>query len=122
MAISKEDFIKEIENMSVLELNDLVEAIKERFDVSAAPVAVAAIAGDGETANEKSSFDVVLKEIGSNKIGVIKEVKAILELGLKEAKAVVEKVGEAVKKDVKKEEAEEIKTKLEAAGAVIELK
>ncbi len=121
MALTKEDFIKEIEGMSVLELNDLVEALKEKFNVSGAPVAVAGAGAAAGAEEEKSAFNVVLKEIGSNKIAVIKEVKAILGVGLKEAKEITENVGKAIKENVDKAAAEEMKTKIEAAGATIEL-
>ncbi|HMB00040.1 MAG TPA: 50S ribosomal protein L7/L12 [Spirochaetota bacterium] len=123
MAMSKEDIIKEIEAMTVVELNDLVEALKEKFGVTA-PVAVAgAAAGGGEAAaEEKTDFNVVLDSAGQNKIAVIKEVKAILGLGLKEAKAFVDNPGKPLKEGVDKAEADEIKEKLEAAGATVELK
>ena len=122
MALAKEDFIKEIEKMSVVDLHELVEAIKEKFGVTGAVAAApAAAAGGGGGAEEKSSFNVVLKEVGANKIAVIKEVKALLGLGLKEAKEVAETPDKAIKEGVDKKEAEEIKAKLEAAGAKIEL-
>lgn len=120
MAMTKDDFIKEIETMTVLELNDLVEALKEKFGVTGAPVVAAAGATAGG-AEEKSEFNVILKESGSNKIAVIKEVKAITGLGLKEAKEIVDNPGKAIKEAVAKDSAEEMKKKLEAAGAVIEL-
>lgn len=122
MALAKEDFIKEIENMSVVDLHELVEAIKEKFGVTGA-VAVAQAAGgaDAGGAEEKSSFNVVLKEVGANKIAVIKEVKALLGLGLKEAKEIAETPDKAIKEGVDKKEAEGMKAKLEAAGAKIEL-
>ena len=121
-----EKIIENIEGMTVLELSELVKALEEKFDVKAsAPVAVAAgpvVGGAGDAAEEeKSTFDVILKEAGGAKIGVIKEVRAITELGLKEAKDLVDAAPKAVKEGVSKEEAEEIKTKLEAAGAVVEL-
>lgn len=122
MALAKEDFIKEIEKMSVVDLHELVEAIKEKFGVTGAVAAApAAAAAGGDGAAEKSSFNVVLKEVGANKIAVIKEVKALLGLGLKEAKEVAETPDKAIKEGVDKKEAEEIKAKLEAAGAKIEL-
>ncbi len=121
MALTKEDFIKEIEGMSVLELNDLVEALKEKFNVSGAPVAVAGGGDSAGAAEEKSAFNVVIKEIGSNKIAVIKEVKAILGVGLKEAKEFTEAVGKPLKENVDKAGAEEMKKKLEGAGALVEL-
>ena len=123
MSLTKEDLGKAVEEMTVLELNDLIETLKEKFNVKGTPMmAVAAGGGEaGGAAEEKTSFKVVLKECGPNKINVIKEVKAILGVGLKEAKDFVEKPGQAVKEGVDKAAAEEIKTKLEAAGAVIEL-
>lgn len=122
-----EDIIKEIETMTVLELNELVKAIEEKFGVSAqAPVMAAGMvaqAGGGAAAEEeKSVFSVVLSGFGSNKIQVIKEVRALTSLGLKEAKDLVDSAPKAVKEGVPKEEAEEMKKKLEAAGATVELK
>ena len=122
-----EDIIKEIETMSVLELNELVKAIEEKFGVSAqAPVMAAGMvaqAGGGAAAEEeKSIFNVVLSGVGSNKIQVIKEVRALTSLGLKEAKDLVDSAPKPVKEGVPKEEAEEMKKKLEAAGATVELK
>lgn len=122
MALAKEDFIKEIEKMSVVDLHELVEAIKEKFGVTGAVAAAPVAAGaGGGGAEEKTSFNVILKEVGANKIAVIKEVKALLGLGLKEAKEVAETPDKAIKEGVDKKEAEEIKAKLEAAGAKIEL-
>jgi len=123
-----EDIIKEIEAMSVMELCDLVKAIEEKFGVSAqAPVMAAgmmpqAAAGAAAAAEEKTVFNVVLAEVGANKIQVIKEVRALTNLGLKEAKDLVDSAPKPVKEGVPKEEAEEMKKKLEAAGAKIELK
>lgn len=123
-----EEIIKEIESMSVLELNELVKAIEEKFGVSAqAPVMAAGVmaqAGGGAAAaeEEKTVFTVVLAGIGSNKIQVIKEVRALTSLGLKEAKDLVDSAPKPVKEGVPKEEAEEMKKKLEAAGATVELK
>lgn len=122
-----EEFISYIENLKVLELSKLVSALEDRLGVSAAaPVAVAAAApgaGDGAAAeDEKTEFDVVLTDMGAKKIAVIKEVRAITGLGLKEAKAVVEGAPKAVKEGVSKEEADELKERLEAAGATVELK
>lgn len=123
MALNTEEFIKEIEGMTVVELNELVESLKEKFGVTAAAVAAPAAGGDAAgAAEEKSEFDVVLKAAGQNKIAVIKEVKAITGLGLKEAKALVDEPGKAIKEAAPKEEAEEIKKKLEDAGAEVELK
>ena len=123
MAITKDDFIKEIETMTVVELNDLVEALKEKFGVTA-PVAMAGSGAesDNQAIEEKTSFDVVLKEIGGNKIAVIKAIKAVTGLGLKESKEIVENPGKAIKEGVDKAAAEDIKSQIEAAGASIELK
>ncbi len=115
MALSKEDLIEEIKAMSVLDLADVVKALEEEFGVSAAaPVAVAA-------AEEKDAFDVVLKGIGDKKIAVIKAVREITPLGLKEAKDLVEAAPTAVLEGVTKDEAETAKAKLEEAGASVEI-
>lgn len=123
------DIIKEIESMSVLELNELVKAIEEKFGVSAqAPVMAAGVvaqaggAGAAAAEEEKSVFTVVLTGSGTNKIQVIKEVRAMTSLGLKEAKDLVDSAPKNVKEGVPKEEAQEMKKKLEAAGATVELK
>ena len=123
--IKKEDVIKFIESMSVLELADLVKELEEKFGVSAsAPVAVAAAPAGGAApaAEAKTEFNVILKDAGAEKIKVIKEVRAITGLGLKEAKDLVEGAPKAVKEGINKAEAEEIMKKLEAAGAKVELK
>ncbi|WAW14843.1 50S ribosomal protein L7/L12 [Peptostreptococcus equinus] len=119
-----EQILEAIENMKVLELNELVKAAEEKFGVSAsAPVMMAGAAAGGAAAGEeKTEFDVILTSAGSSKVGVIKEVRAITGLGLKEAKEVVDNAPKAVKEGVSKEEAEEIKSKLEAAGASVEVK
>ncbi len=123
-----EGMVKTIEEMSVLELSDLVKVLEDRFGVSAAaPVAAVAAAGvagaaGGAEAEEKSVFTVVLADIGAKKIQVIKEVRAITSLGLKEAKDLVESAPKEVKEDLLKDEAEKIKKQLEAAGAKVELK
>ena len=121
-----EEFISYVENMTVLELSKLVKALEERLGVSAAaPVAVAAAPAAGAAApaaEEKTDFDVILKSFGDNKVGVIKEVRAITGLGLKEAKDLVEGAPKPVKEGVAKEEAEKIKAQLEGAGAAVELK
>ena len=123
-----ENIIKEIETMSVMELCDLVKAIEEKFGVSAqAPVMAQgampqASAAGAPAEEEKSIFSVVLTDIGANKIQVIKEVRALTSLGLKEAKDLVDSVPKPVKEGVPKEEAEEMKKKLEATGAKVELK
>ena len=115
--------IEEIKALTVLELNELVKALEEEFGVSAAAAVVAAPAAGGEAAAaEKDSFDVVLAEIGENKMAVIKAVKDITGLGLKESKELVESSPKALKEGASKAEAEEIKTKLEEAGAKVELK
>lgn len=120
--MSKEQIIDAIKEMSVLELNDLVKAIEEEFGVTAAaPVAVGGGA-PAEAEEEQTEFDVVLEEAGGSKINVIKVVREITGLGLKEAKALVDGAPEKVKEGVDKEEAEELKGKLEEAGAKIELK
>ncbi len=126
MAVTKEDVIEFISNMSVLELSELIKEFEEKFGVSAAaPVAVAAAgagAADAAPAEEKTEFDVVLADIGSEKIKVIKEVRAITGLGLKEAKALVESAPAPLKEATTKEDAEEIKAKIEAVGASVEVK
>ena len=123
--MTNEEILEAISNMSVLELSELVKAIEDKFGVSAAaPVAVAAApaAGAAAAAEEKTEFDVVLKEIGEKKIQVIKAVREITGLGLKDAKALVDGAPKEVKTGVAKAEAEEIKTKLEAEGAKVTLK
>lgn len=120
-----EEMVKEIESMTVLELCDLVKAIEEKFGVTAAaPVMAAAAAGSGVAApvEEKTVFTVVLTSAGASKINVIKEVRAITSLGLKEAKDLVDGAPKPVKESIPKAEAEELKKKLEAAGATVELK
>jgi len=127
MAATKEDVVEFISNMTVLELSELVKELEEKFGVSAAaPVAVsAAPAAGGEAASaaeEQTEFDVILVSAGDKKIGVIKEVRAITALGLKEAKDMVEGAPQPVKQGVSKAEAEEIKAKIEAAGGTVEIK
>ena len=120
-----EEVMKMVEEMTVLELSELVKACEEKFGVSAsAPVAAVAAVGaaPAEEVEEKTSFTVMLTGAGANKIAVIKEVRAITELGLKEAKGLVDSAPKPVKENVSKEEAEELKKKLEAAGATVELK
>ena len=124
MSLTKEDYLKGIESMTVVELNDLIEAIKEKFGVSGAPVMAAAGEGadQGEgSAEEKSAFNVVLRSAGGSKIAVIKAVKAITGLGLKESKEFVDNPGKALKENVDKAQAEEMKKKLEEVGAEVEL-
>ncbi len=126
MAVTKEDVIDFIASMSVLELSELIKEFEEKFGVSAAaPVAVAAagaVADAGAPAEEKTEFDVILSDIGSEKIKVIKEVRGITGLGLKEAKALVESAPAPLKEGTSKEDAEEIKAKIEAVGAKVEIK
>ena len=125
MSVTKEDVIDFIANMSVLELSQLVKEMEEKFGVSAAaPVAVAA-AGPAAAApevEEKTEFDAILTSAGASKIGVIKEVRAITALGLKEAKALVEGAPTPIKEGVSKDEAADIKAKVEAAGGTVEIK
>ncbi|RKQ32356.1 50S ribosomal protein L7/L12 [Oceanobacillus halophilus] len=121
--MTKEEMISAIKEMTVLELNDLVKAIEEEFGVTAAaPVAVAGGAAGGEAAEEQTEFDVVLEAAGSSKIKVVKAVREITGLGLKDAKDLVDNAPKAVKEGVSKEEAEEVKGKLEEAGASVEVK
>ncbi|MDQ6959742.1 MAG: 50S ribosomal protein L7/L12 [Mariprofundaceae bacterium] len=125
-ALAKEDMIAAIESMTVLEMSELVTALEDKFGVSAAaPVAVVAAPaadGDAEAAEEKSAFDVVLTAAGDKKIQVIKAVREITGLGLKDAKGLVDDAPKPIKEGAAREEAEEIKAKLEAAGATVELK
>ena len=128
MAISREDVMGWIENASILEINDLVKDLEEKFGISAAaaaPVAAIAAPGGGAAAaaeEEKTEFDVVLTSFGDKKINVIKVVREITSLGLKEAKDLVESAPKAVKEGIEKAEAEEIKKKFEDAGATAEIK
>jgi len=126
MAVSKEELLDAIGNMSVLELSELIKDMEEKFGVSAqAAVAVAPAGGGGEAAaaaEEKDEFDVILSSFGENKVGVIKAVRAITSLGLKEAKDLVESAPAAIKEGVNKEDAESVKSQLEEAGASVELK
>ena len=121
--MTTQEIIEVIKGLSVLELNDLVKACEEEFGVSAAAgVVVAAGAGAGEAAEEKTEFDVELTEVGANKVKVIKAVRELTGLGLKEAKAVVDGAPKVVKEGVSKEEADMVKEKLEAEGAKVTLK
>jgi len=122
-----EDVLKMVEEMTVLELSELVKACEEKFGVKASAPMMAAMPGVGAAAaaeekEEKTAFTVMLNAAGANKIAVIKEIRAITDLGLKEAKELVDSAPKKVKENVTKEEAEEIKKKLEAAGATVELK
>lgn len=126
MSEKLDGIVDQVAELSVLELSELVKAIEEKFGVeAAAPMMMgampAAAGGDADEADEPTEFDAILKEIGSQKIPVIKEVRAITGLGLKEAKAVVDSAPKAIKEGVSKDEAEEIKTKLEAVGATVEV-
>ena len=116
------EFIDAIKELSVLELNELVKACEEEFGVSAAAGVVVAAAGAGEAAEEKTEFDVELTEVGPNKVKVIKVVREITGLGLKEAKEAVDSAPKTLKEAVSKEEAEDIKAKLEAEGAKVTVK
>lgn len=125
MAVSQDEILEAISNMSVMEVVDLISAMEEKFGVSAAAAvaaAPAAAAGDAGAAAEQTEFNVVLAGIGSNKVAVIKAVRAITGLGLKEAKAEVEGAPSTLKEGVSKDEAEEIKKQLEEAGASVEVK
>ena len=126
MAISRADVLSYLEEANMIEVSELVKEIEEKFGVSAAaPVAVAsapAAAGEAEAVEEKTEFDVVLTEIGQAKINVIKAVRAITSLGLKEAKELVDSAPKPIKEGVSQSEADEIKAKLEEAGATVELK
>ena len=126
MAVSKEDILETISNMTVMEVVDLIEAMEEKFGLSAAAAVAAApaAAGGGEAAAaaEKDEFDVVMTSFGDNKVAVIKAVRAITGLGLKEAKEMVEGAPSTVKEGAAKAEAEEVKKQLEEAGAAVELK
>ncbi len=126
MAVSKDDILESISNMTVMEVVDLVEAMEEKFGVSAAAaVAVAAPAAGGDAgaaAEEQTEFNVMMTSFGDNKVAVIKAVRSITGLGLKEAKGMVESAPVAVKEAVEKAEAEEVKKTLEEAGAQVELK
>jgi len=125
MAVTKDDVVSFIDGMSVLEMSEFVKELEEKYGVTAAaPTMMAAAPGGGEAAaaEEKTEFDVVLTAVGDKKIQVIKEVRGITNLGLKDAKDLVEGAPKAIKEGVKKEEADEIKTKIEAAGGSVEIK
>ena len=127
MAVSKEEILDTISNMSVMEVVELIDAMEEKFGVSAAVAAVAAApgaaaAGDAPAAEEKDEFDVVMTGFGDNKVAVIKVVRAITSLGLKEAKDLVESAPAAIKEAAPKDEAEDIRKQLEEAGASVEVK
>ncbi len=124
MAVSKDDILEAISNMTVVEVVDLISAMEEKFGVSAAAAVAAAPAAGGSdaAAEEQTEFDVILTSFGSNKVSVIKAVRALTGLGLKEAKAAVESAPAAMKEGVSKDEAEEVKKALEEAGASAEIK
>lgn len=123
MAVSKDDILETIAQMSVMDVVDLIAAMEEKFGVSAAAaVAAAPAAAAGEAAEEKTDFDVVMTSFGENKVAVIKAVRAITGLGLKEAKDAVEGVPSTIKEGANKAEAEDLKKQLEEAGAKVELK
>ncbi|REH38629.1 LSU ribosomal protein L12P [Paraperlucidibaca baekdonensis] len=123
MALSKDDILNAVAEMTVMELVDLISAVEEKFGVSAAAVAVAATGGAGAAAEEEQTeFNVVLASFGANKVAVIKAVRGITGLGLKEAKDLVEAAPKAVKEGVSKDEAEDVKKQLEEAGATVEVK
>ena len=124
MAITKEDILEAVSNLTVMELNDLVKAFEEKFGVSAAAVAVAGggAAGGAAAAEEKTEFDVILTAAGDQKVGVIKVVRAITGLGLKEAKDMVDGAPKTVKEGVSKAEADDIAKQLTEAGAKVEIK
>lgn len=126
MAVSKEDILETISNMSVIEVVELIDAMEEKFGVSAAaPVAAAAPAAGGdaaEAAEEQTEFDVILSSFGDNKVSVIKVVRGMTGLGLKEAKELVEGAPAPIKEGVSKDEVEDLKSQLEEAGASVEIK
>lgn len=123
MAITKEDILEAVSNLTVMELNELVKAFEEKFGVSAAAVAVAGpAAGGAAAAEEKTEFDVILASAGEQKVGVIKVVRALTGLGLKEAKDIVDGAPKTLKEGVSKAEAEDIQKQLEEAGAKVEIK
>jgi large subunit ribosomal protein L7/L12 len=122
MAISKEDVLEYISGLSVLELSELVKQFEEKFGVSAQPVAVAGVAAAVEAVEEKTEFDVVILDAGGKKINVIKEIRALTGLGLKEAKSAAEETPSTIKEGISKEDAEAAKAALEAAGAKVEIK
>ena len=125
MAVSKEDILDAIANMTVMEVVELVEAMEEKFGVSAAVATMAAPAGGGDgaaQAEEQTEFDVVMSSFGAQKVGVIKVVRALTGLGLKEAKDLVESAPANIKEGVGKDEAEDVKKQLEEAGASVEIK
>ena len=123
MAVSKDDILESISNMTVMEVVDLISQMEEKFGVTAAAAVAAApaAADSGDSAAEKTEFDVSLSDMGGNKVAVIKAVREVTSLGLKEAKELVESAPKPIKEEVSKEESEEIKTKIEASGASVEI-
>ena len=122
MVCTVEQILETIEGLTVKELNELVKAFEEKFEVSAQPTVVAGGAGAAEAAEEKTEFDVILKDGGAKKINVIKVVRAATGLGLKEAKAAVDEAPTTIKEGISKEDAEALKAQLEEAGATVEIK
>jgi len=122
MAISKEDVLEYISGLSVLELSELVKQFEEKFGVSAQPVAVAGVAAAVEAVEEQTEFDVIILDSGDKKINVIKEIRALTGLGLKEAKTAAEETPSTIKEGISKADAEAVKAQLEAAGAKVEIK
>ncbi|PPC90304.1 MAG: 50S ribosomal protein L7/L12 [Methylobacter sp.] len=122
MAISQEEILEAVSNMTVMEIVDLISAMEEKFGVSAAAIAVAAPAAAAAAVEEQTEFDVILTGFGDNKVGVIKAVRSITGLGLKEAKDAVEGVPTTLKEAVSKAEADDLKKQLEEAGATVEIK
>jgi len=122
MAISKEDVLEYISGLSVLELSELVKQFEEKFGVSAQPVAVAGVAAAVEAVEEQTEFDVIILDAGDKKINVIKEIRALTGLGLKEAKTAAEETPSTIKEGISKADAEAVKAQLEAAGAKVEIK
>ena len=122
MAVSKDDILESISQMSVMDVVDLVKAMEEKFDVTAAVAAAPAAAAASAAVEEQTEFDVVLASFGDNKVAVIKAVRGLTGLGLKEAKDLVESAPKAIKEGVAKAEAEDVKKQLEEAGAAVEVK
>lgn len=120
--LTRESFIEALKEMTILEIKDLVDAMKEEFGIDPSAVAVAAGPAQAEAVEEQTEFDVILANFGANKLAVIKAVKEITQLGLKEAKDLVDNAPKPIKEKISKEEAEEIKTKLTEAGATVEVK
>ncbi len=120
--LTKAEFVASLKEMTLLEIKELVDGLKEEFGIDPTAVAAAPAAGAGEAADEQTEFDVILKTFGTNKIAVIKIVRAVTSLGLADAKKLTETADAVIKEKVSKEEAEELKTKLQDAGATVEVK